>query len=114
MAALRLGTTLEEAVAAAPREWGEAGVLRRSEDDAMAEEDGDVVTAIELWWPGEGRVSSTRVLLDGDEVFTTPARGASQQPQIDGGVPYRVLIVRTPQAGTRPTLNHAADLGRHA
>ncbi|MFE4717475.1 hypothetical protein ACFRLW_13805 [Streptomyces sp. NPDC056728] len=31
------------------------------------------MTAIELWWPGEGRVSSTRVLLDEDEVFITPA-----------------------------------------
>ncbi|MFB8273271.1 hypothetical protein ACFC96_42740 [Streptomyces sp. NPDC055955] len=87
VAPLRLGMTLQEAVAAAPREWGQASVLRRSEDDAMAEwtldhvgvqamaeEDGVVVTAIELWWPGEGRVFSTRVLLDGDEVFTTPAQ----------------------------------------
>ncbi|MFE6157247.1 hypothetical protein [Streptomyces sp. NPDC057889] len=33
------------------------------------------MTAIELWWPGEGRVSSTRVLLDEDEVFITPRPG---------------------------------------
>ena len=37
-------------------------------------EGGTRITAIELWWPGEGRTSSTRVLLEGDEVFTTPAQ----------------------------------------
>lgn len=41
-------------------------------DEALAE-DGTRITAIELWSPGEGRTSTTRVLLDGDEVFTTPA-----------------------------------------
>jgi hypothetical protein len=36
-------------------------------------EGGIQVTAIELWWPGEGRTSSTRLLLEGNEAFTTPA-----------------------------------------
>ncbi|MFD8638523.1 MULTISPECIES: hypothetical protein [unclassified Streptomyces] len=33
----------------------------------------DRTTAVELWWPGEGRQSTTRVLLDGHDVFATPA-----------------------------------------
>ncbi|MGW3208683.1 hypothetical protein [Streptomyces sp. NPDC001135] len=36
-------------------------------------EGGTHVTAIELSWPDEGRSSSTRVLLEGDEVLTAPA-----------------------------------------
>ncbi|MFE4256575.1 hypothetical protein ACFRU3_45630 [Streptomyces sp. NPDC056910] len=56
----------------------------------MAEEDGAVVTAIELWWPGEGRVSSTRVLLDEDEVFTTPRpRSSSRAPSVAAGASTR-------------------------
>ncbi|WP_256638521.1 hypothetical protein [Streptomyces murinus] len=77
--------TLDEALAAVP-DWGEPRVLRRpSRNSAKASwtldcvgvqalaEGGTHVTAIELWWPGEGRASGTRVLLEGDEVFTTPA-----------------------------------------
>ncbi|GAA1264189.1 hypothetical protein [Streptomyces aureus] len=121
VAPLRLGMTLEEAVAAAPREWGQASVLRRSEDDAMAEwtldhvgvqamaeEDGVVVTAIELWWPGEGRVSSTRVLLDGDEVFTTPApevfaRAVSRGWRVDTSQPEYPVIAGVSLGFTRQT-----------
>ncbi|MFF8951519.1 hypothetical protein ACF09I_22390 [Streptomyces sp. NPDC014940] len=85
VAPILLGMTLDEAVAAASG-WGEPRVLRRpSRNSAKASwtldhvgvqalaEGGIQVTAIELWWPGEGRTSSTRVLLEGDEVFTTPA-----------------------------------------
>ncbi|MFD5124489.1 hypothetical protein [Streptomyces sp. NPDC058385] len=87
VAPILLGMTLDEALAAVPQEWGEPRVLRRpSRNSAKASwtldhvgvqalvEGGTRVTAIELWWPGERRTSSTRVLLDGDEVFTTPAR----------------------------------------
>ncbi|MFB7710030.1 hypothetical protein [Streptomyces sp. NPDC056105] len=35
------------------------------------------MTAIELWWPVKASVSSTRVLPDGDEVFTTLAQELS-------------------------------------
>ncbi|MEK0098062.1 hypothetical protein WDA79_06030 [Streptomyces sp. A475] len=120
VAPLRLGMTLQEAVAAAPREWGQASVLRRSEDDAMAEwtldhvgvqamaeEDGVVVTAIELWWPGEGRVFSTRVLLDGDEVFTTPAQEvfARRQPRLAG----RHVAARVPRDPRRVPGFHPTD-----
>ncbi|MFD4647970.1 hypothetical protein [Streptomyces sp. NPDC058441] len=56
----------------------------------MAEEGGAVVTAIELWWPGAGRVSSTRVLLDEDEVFTTsPPRSSSRAPSGAAGASTR-------------------------
>ncbi|MEU3748518.1 MULTISPECIES: hypothetical protein [Streptomyces] len=36
-------------------------------------EEENTVTAVELWWPGERRTTSTRVLLDGADVFRTPA-----------------------------------------
>ncbi|MGW2324375.1 hypothetical protein ACWC5C_01270 [Streptomyces sp. NPDC001700] len=36
-------------------------------------EEGEHVTSVELWWPGEGRETSTRVILDGEDVFQTPA-----------------------------------------
>ncbi|MFI8422092.1 hypothetical protein [Streptomyces sp. NPDC085479] len=31
-------------------------------------EEDDRVTAVEFWWPGEGRTSTTRVLLGGRDV----------------------------------------------
>ncbi|MQY11491.1 hypothetical protein SRB5_16100 [Streptomyces sp. RB5] len=36
-------------------------------------EDGRQVTAIELWRPGIGRGGTVRVLVDGEDVFATPA-----------------------------------------
>ncbi|MFB8031418.1 hypothetical protein ACFC5Z_00340 [Streptomyces sp. NPDC056004] len=121
VAPLRLGMTLEEAVAAAPREWGGAGVVRRSKGDAVAEwtldhvgvqamveEGGGVVTAIELWWPGEGRASGTRVLLDGDEVFTTPAqelfaRAADRGWRVDTSQPEYPVVPGVSLGFTRQT-----------
>ncbi|MER6027292.1 hypothetical protein [Streptomyces sp. NPDC001851] len=85
VAPLCLGMTLDEAIAAAAVSgWGEPRLVRRR-DSARASwsldgvgvqallESSPTVTAIELWWPGEGRTSGTRVLLDGDDVFATPA-----------------------------------------
>lgn len=87
VAPVRLGMTFDEAVAAVS-EWGEPRVVgprphsplvtvSSTVDEVAFQillEEEDRVTAIELWWPGEGRRSSTRVLLDGEDVFTTPAR----------------------------------------
>ncbi|MFD4373597.1 hypothetical protein [Streptomyces sp. NPDC058486] len=82
---VRLGMTFDEALAAvAP--WGEPRSRVRPGPrpdtihascagigvDVHLEED-DRVTAVEFWWPGEGRTSTTRVLLGGRDVFTTPA-----------------------------------------
>ncbi|MFV2120015.1 hypothetical protein ACE14D_16870 [Streptomyces sp. Act-28] len=81
---VRLGMTLDEAVAAVSP-WGtpeieqdgdEATVYTKCQEIAVTvflEGSGEAVTAVELWWPGEGRRTGVRVLLDGDEVFTTPA-----------------------------------------
>ncbi|MFI0854470.1 hypothetical protein ACH4TX_24175 [Streptomyces sp. NPDC021098] len=77
--------TLNEAVAAVSP-WGEPKVHQRR-GGASADistvcdrvgvqvllEKAQRVTAVELWWPGEGRETSTRVLLEGDDVFQTPA-----------------------------------------
>ncbi|GAA4887132.1 hypothetical protein ACFPM3_20575 [Streptomyces coeruleoprunus] len=41
--------------------------------NVLLEGSGEAVTAVELWWPGEGRSTDVRVLLEGDDVFTTPA-----------------------------------------
>ncbi|WP_086826979.1 hypothetical protein [Streptomyces sp. NRRL B-24572] len=82
---VRLGMTLDEAVAAvSPR--GEPRVRTRPNRvsvtvstacdrvgvEVLLEEE-NTVTAVELWWPGERRESSTRVLLGGVDVFRTPA-----------------------------------------
>ncbi|MFF4157421.1 hypothetical protein [Streptomyces sp. NPDC001678] len=82
VAPIRLGMTYDEALAAVTEAFGAPRQAR--EGLIAADLDGigfqvllekrDRVTAVELWWPGEVRVSSTRVLLDGDDVFTTPAR----------------------------------------
>ncbi|MCX5227275.1 hypothetical protein ABZY16_00660 [Streptomyces sp. NPDC006553] len=82
---VRLGMTLDEAVVAVSP-WGEPRVRTRPNrvlvtvstacDGVGVEvllEDRDTVTAVELWWPGEGRETATRVLLDGVDVFRTPA-----------------------------------------
>ncbi|MFE7586648.1 hypothetical protein ACFU5Y_34375 [Streptomyces gardneri] len=82
---VRLGMTLDEALAAVSP-WGEPRVRTRPQRvlvtvsarcdtvgvEVLLEEE-NTVTAVELWWPGEGRATSTRVLLDGADVFRTPA-----------------------------------------
>ncbi|WP_225804998.1 hypothetical protein [Streptomyces sp. NK15101] len=82
---VRLGVTLDEAVAAVSA-WGEPRVRTRPNRvlvtvstvcdgvgvEVLLEEE-DTVTAVELWWPAEGRETSTRVLLGGADVFRTPA-----------------------------------------
>ncbi|MFF8380410.1 hypothetical protein ACF07V_30250 [Streptomyces sp. NPDC015661] len=82
---VRLGMTLDEAVAAVSP-WGEPRVRTRPNRvlvtisakcdkvgvEVLLEEE-NTVTAVELWWPGEGRETSTRVLLDGEDVFRVPA-----------------------------------------
>ncbi|MFF2775051.1 hypothetical protein ACFVU3_09095 [Streptomyces sp. NPDC058052] len=82
---VRLGMTFGEALAAvAP--WGEprTRVRPRGRPNSLSAscdgigvevhlEEDDRVTAVEFWWPGEGRTSTTRVLLGGRDVFTTPA-----------------------------------------
>lgn len=82
VAPVRLGMTYAEALAAVTRTFGaprtaREGLISTSLDGIGFQvllEKRDRVTAVELWWPGEGRTSSTRVLLDGDDVFTVPAR----------------------------------------
>ncbi|MFF0555695.1 hypothetical protein [Streptomyces sp. NPDC004266] len=82
---VRLGMSLDEAVAAVSP-WGEPRVRTRPNRvpvtvstacdrvgvEVLLEEE-NTVTAVELWWPGERRESSTRVLLAGVDVFRTPA-----------------------------------------
>ncbi|MET9428515.1 hypothetical protein [Streptomyces sp. NPDC003036] len=83
---VRLGMTLDEAVEAVTP-WG-TPKIEYDEDDPSAtiytacdeirvnvllEDGGQSVTAVELWWPGEGRHTDVRVLLDGDNVFSAPA-----------------------------------------
>ncbi|MEU4148815.1 hypothetical protein [Streptomyces sp. NPDC026659] len=85
IAPILLGATLDEALASTSG-WGEPRVLRRpSRNSAKVSwsldhvgvqalaEGGERVTAIEVWWPGEGRKSGTSVLLWGYDVFATPA-----------------------------------------
>ncbi|MER6565346.1 hypothetical protein ABT288_03960 [Streptomyces sp. NPDC001093] len=118
VAPLRLGMTLDEALAAAP-DWGEPRVLRRR-DSARASwsldgvgvqallESSPTVTAIELWWPGEGRTSGTRVLLDGHDVFGTPAqdlfrRAADRGWRVDESRPGHPVIPGVSLGFTRET-----------
>ncbi|MET7620644.1 hypothetical protein [Streptomyces sp. NPDC005408] len=99
---VRLGMTLGEAVAAVSP-WGPHRIVEEfdyfddedeDEEDApeegeasktihtalqeirvnvLLEGSGEAVTAVELWWPGEGWQTDVRVLLDGEDVFRTPA-----------------------------------------
>ncbi|MFI8392980.1 hypothetical protein [Streptomyces sp. NPDC085540] len=82
---VHLGSPYEEALTAV-RRWGEprvVGPTSRRARRIMGDFDGvgytvffdakDHAMAVELWWPGEGRQSTARVLLDGHDVFTTPA-----------------------------------------
>ncbi|MEU0004205.1 hypothetical protein ABZ079_07865 [Streptomyces sp. NPDC006314] len=84
VAPILLGMTLDETIAAVSG-WGEPRVLRRpGRNSAKVSsvldgvgvqallEGGPTVTAVELWWPGEGRASGTRVLLDGHDVTSQP------------------------------------------
>lgn len=120
VAPILLGMTLDEALAAVP-DWGEPRVLRRpSRNSAKASwtldhvgvqalvEGGARVTAIELWWPGEGRASGTRVLLEGDEVFTTPAeklfrRAADRGWTVDTSDPEHPVVPGVSLGFTRQT-----------
>ncbi|MDJ0385600.1 hypothetical protein [Streptomyces sp. G-G2] len=83
---LRLGMTFDEARAAV-LPWGELRVIgprqgrpaRRAAGTfdgightAFFDERGHL-DAVELWWPGEGRVTATRVLFAGHDVFGDPA-----------------------------------------
>jgi hypothetical protein len=130
VAPILLGMTLDEALAAAPGNWGEPRVLRRpSRNSAKASwtldhvgvqalvEGGTQVTAIELWWPGEDRVSSTHVMLEGDEAFTTPAedlfrRAAERGWTVDASQPEYPVIPGVSLGFTRQTsqkVERAAD-----
>ncbi|MFE0178943.1 hypothetical protein ACFWZ2_42225 [Streptomyces sp. NPDC059002] len=121
VAPVRFGMTLDEAVAAVSG-WGQPRVigpyshmpsitvsidLDRVGFQALLERD-ERVTAVELWWPGEGRVSTTRVLLEGDDVFTTPAdeileRAAVRGWTVDASNPERPFIPGVTLAFTRET-----------
>ncbi|MEU9478035.1 hypothetical protein [Streptomyces sp. NPDC048191] len=120
VAPIHLGMTLDEALAAVP-DWGEPRVLQRPRRNSakaswtldhvgvqVLAEGGTRVTAIELWWPGEGRTSSTRVLLDGDEVFTTPAarlfqRAAERGWTVDTAHPEHPVVPGVSLGFTRQT-----------
>ncbi|MFF0475149.1 hypothetical protein [Streptomyces sp. NPDC004284] len=92
---VHLGMTLDEAVAAVSP-WGEPRVRTRPNRvlatvsvicdhmgvEVLLEEE-DTVTAVELWWPGEGRESSTRVLLEGVGVLGVPAPDLFRTPADD-------------------------------
>ncbi|MYX25447.1 hypothetical protein GTY75_01965 [Streptomyces sp. SID8381] len=121
VAPILLGMTLDEALAAVPEDWGEPRVLRRpSRNSAKASwnldhvgvqalaEGGTHVTAVELWWPGEGRTSRTRVLLEGDEVFTTPVavlfqRAGERGWRVDTSQPEYPVIPGVSLGFTRQT-----------
>ncbi|MGW7816952.1 hypothetical protein ACWGLF_02240 [Streptomyces puniciscabiei] len=118
VAPLRLGMTLDEAVAAVSG-WGEPRVFRRRGSARVSWslegvgvqallESSPTVTAIELWWPGEGRTSGTRVLLDGDDVFGTPARdlfrrAAARGWTVDRSRPEQPVIPGVSLGFTRQT-----------
>ncbi|WP_329622404.1 hypothetical protein OG357_19825 [Streptomyces sp. NBC_01255] len=80
---VRLGMTFDEA-AAAVTPWGEPRLRPRARSGSLSAscagvgvevllEEENTVTAVELWWPGEGKETPTRVLLDGQDVFRAPA-----------------------------------------
>ncbi|MFC9616935.1 hypothetical protein [Streptomyces sp. NPDC056938] len=74
----------------------------------MAEEDGAVVTAIELWWPGDGRVSSTRVLETRTRCSPPPAqelfaRAVGRGWRVDTSQPEYPVIPGVSLAFTRQT-----------
>ncbi|MET3988050.1 hypothetical protein [Streptomyces sp. PvR034] len=94
---LRLSMTFDEAMAAV-LPWGEPRVIggtpTRPKRRALGSfdgvgytaffDEGGHLTAVELWWPGEGKTSSTRVLLDGHDVFAAPAEEILQQVRARG------------------------------
>ncbi|MEU8029686.1 hypothetical protein AB0C13_13795 [Streptomyces sp. NPDC049099] len=118
VAPLCLGMTLDEAIAAVSG-WGEPRLFRRrssaraswSLDGVGVQallESSPTVTAIELWWPGEGRTSGTRVLLDGDDVFGTPAeelfrRATARGWRVDRSRPEHPVIPGVSLGFTRQT-----------
>lgn len=125
VAPVLLGATLDEALTAVPGEWGEPRMLRRpGRNTARASwnldhvgvealaEGGARITAVELWWPGEGRTSGTRVLLEGDDVFTTPAedlfrRAAARGWTVDTSQPEYPVIPGVSLGFTRQTSQEA-------
>ncbi|GHF53446.1 hypothetical protein GCM10010218_38670 [Streptomyces mashuensis] len=112
---VRLGMTFDEAVDAVTRAFGRPrareGLISVSLDHVGFQvllEKRNRVTALELWWPGEGRTSSTRVLLDGDDVFTTPARtlmrrAAARGWTVDDADPEQVCMPGVSLGFTRST-----------
>ncbi|MFD7781962.1 hypothetical protein ACFV4Q_02465 [Streptomyces nojiriensis] len=117
---VQLGSPYEE-VLTAVRPWGEPRVLGPTSRRArrlMGDIDGvgytvffdaeDLATAVETWWPGEGRQSTTRVLLDGHDVFTTPADTLLAELRergwtVDAEDPEHVLVPGVSLGFTRQT-----------
>ncbi|MFE2164431.1 hypothetical protein ACFXB3_05085 [Streptomyces sp. NPDC059447] len=117
---VHMGSSYAE-VLTALRPWGEPRVIGPTSRRArrlMGDFDGvgytvffdaeDRTTAVELWWPGEGRQSTTRVLLDEHDVFTAPAdtllaelreRGCT----VDAENPENVLVPGVSLGFTRQT-----------
>ncbi|WP_381805642.1 hypothetical protein [Streptomyces niveus] len=120
VAPVLLGMSLDETVSALSP-WGEPRVLTRrtrtsvkvsTECDGIGFqallEDGQQVTAIELWWPGEDTDTSTRVLLNGDDVFRTPAEdifrnAAANGWHVDESQPENPIIPGVSLGFTRQT-----------
>ncbi|MEU3448455.1 hypothetical protein AB0H29_14700 [Streptomyces thermolilacinus] len=117
---VRLGMTAEEALAAVapwrtPRTRPADGLpeaiftaCREIGVNIHFEGPGDAVTAVELWWPGEGRTTDVRVLLEGDEVFTTPAdelfrRAEGRGWTVDRTEPEYPFVPRVSLGFTRQT-----------
>ncbi|MCX4781895.1 hypothetical protein [Streptomyces sp. NBC_01264] len=83
---LRFGMAFGEAMAAVGP-WGEPRVIGprpgRPERRAVGSFDGvgytayfdgdGCLSAVELWWPGQGKATATRVVFDGHDVFADPA-----------------------------------------
>ncbi|MER5779254.1 hypothetical protein ABT144_34195 [Streptomyces sp. NPDC002039] len=117
---VHLGSTYEEALAAL-QPWGEprvVGPTSRRARRLMGDVDGvgytvfhdadDHVTAVELWWPGEGRGSATRVLLDEHDVFRDPAEtilaGLTERGcAVDAEDPENVVVPGVSLGFTRQT-----------
>ncbi|MFF4006819.1 hypothetical protein [Streptomyces sp. NPDC001717] len=93
---VHLGSPYEE-VLAVLRPWGEPrmiGPTSRRARRIMGDFDRvgytvffdaeDHTTAVELWWPGEGRQSTTRVLLDEHDLFSAPADSVLAELRLRG------------------------------
>lgn len=94
---LRFGMAFDEAMAAVVP-WGEPRVIgprpSRPARRAVGSFDGvgytaffhegGCLNAVELWWPGAGKDTSTRVLFDGHDVFADPAEEILRQVREHG------------------------------